>query len=95
MKSKNEIRRPMGGKKLVQKTVHLDLTKVDGNAFAILGNFSRAARRQGWNQQEIDLVLEECKKGDYNHLLATILLYCETPDEDSENSSDSETEKEE
>ncbi|MCW3159667.1 hypothetical protein [Chryseobacterium oryctis] len=72
-------------KKLVNKTVNLDLSGTDGNAFVLLGKFGREARRQGWTHQEIDLVVEECKKGDYDHLLATLLLYCEPSDEnDSE-----------
>ncbi len=60
-----------------KKTVNLNLVGVDGNAYAIMATFSRQARKEGWNQQEIDLVLEEAKSKDYNHLLATILDHCE------------------
>ena len=52
----------------INKTVNLDLVGVDGNAYSIMGAFSRQARREGWSQQEIDLVLEEAQSGDYNHL---------------------------
>ncbi len=65
----------------IGKTVNLELVDVDGNAFAIMGVFSRQARREGWTQEEIDLVLEEAKSGDYDHLLATIMIYCEPKDE--------------
>ena len=65
-------------KKLVQKTVNLDLEDCDGNAFAILGAFRRQARREEWTQEEIDLVLKVGQSSDYNHLLATIVFYCET-----------------
>ncbi len=82
-------------KKLVNKEVDLDLSKIDGNAYSIMGYFSREARRQGWNQEEIDLVLEECQKGDYNHLVAAILLYCESPGEASEDFKSSEYENNE
>ena len=70
--------------KQVDKTVDLDLVGVNANAFAIMGTFSRQAKREGWTKQEIDLVLDEAKTGDYNHLLATIILHCEPNDEDDE-----------
>ncbi len=68
-----------------KKTVNLDLVGIDGNAYSIMGAFSRQARREGWSQEEIDLVLEEAQSGDYNHLLATIMNYCEPIYEDDEN----------
>lgn len=58
--------------KVVDKTVQMQMLGEDGNAFAIMGQFQREAKRQGWSQQEIDAVLEEAKSGDYNHLLYTI-----------------------
>lgn len=69
----------------INKTVNLDLVGIDCNAFSIMGAFSRQARRERWTQEEIDLVLEEAKSGDYDHLLATIMGYCEPIDEDDEN----------
>lgn len=66
----------------INKTVNLCLVGMDGNAFAIMGAFKRQALREGWTRAEVDTVLEEAKKGDYNHLLATILTYCE-PAEDA------------
>ncbi len=68
----------------IGKTVNLELVGVSGNAFAVLGVFSRQARREGWTQEEIDLVLEEAKSGDYDHLLSTIMTYCEPQDEDEQ-----------
>lgn len=38
------------------KTVKLRLVGLDGNAFFILGAFTRAARREGWAEAEIDAV---------------------------------------
>lgn len=70
--------------KQVNKTVDLDLVGVNANAFAIMGAFSRQAKREGWTKQEIDLVLDEAKTGDYDHLVATIILHCEPNDEDDE-----------
>ncbi len=71
-------------KKQVNKTVNLDLVGVNGNAFAIMGVFSRQARRESWTHDEIDLVLDEAKTGDYDHLLAVISLHCEPLNEDND-----------
>jgi hypothetical protein len=59
------------------KKVKLTLTNLDGNCFALLGAFQKAARRQGWSQDEIKIVLDECMKGDYDHLLATLANVCD------------------
>jgi len=68
-------------KKVIEKTVNLNLIGVNGNAFMIMGVFRKQAKRDGWTQEEIDLVLTEAKNGDYNHLLATIENHCEPKDE--------------
>lgn len=65
-------------KKLVEKTVNLDLVGVDGNAYIIMAQFKRQATKEGWSKDEIDLVLQEAQSKDYNHLLSTILDYCDT-----------------
>ncbi|QTE23319.1 hypothetical protein [Polaribacter cellanae] len=75
-------------KKVVNKTVSLELVGVNGNAFMIMGVFQRQARKEGWTQEEIDLVLEEAKSKDYNHLLATISNHCEVIDESFKTSDD-------
>lgn len=64
----------------MNKTVLLNLVGLDGNAFAIMGAFSRQAKREDWSQDEIDAVLNEAKAGDYDHLLATIMSYCRDTD---------------
>ncbi len=66
----------------INKTVNLELVGIDGNAFAIMGAFSKQARRERWTEEEIKTVLDEAKSGDYNHLLATIMDYCEPKDEE-------------
>ena len=63
------------------KKVKLNLVGVDGNAFAILATFAKAAKSQGWNKSEIDAVVKEATTGDYNHLLQTMLKYTESPEE--------------
>lgn len=63
-------------KKRINKTVDFDLTQVNGNAFAIMSAFTRQAEREGWSSHEINLVLDEAKSNNYNHLLATISAHC-------------------
>jgi len=58
-----------------KQMVNLDLAGVDGNAFSIMGAFSKQARREGWSKEEIDKVIAEATAGDYDHLLQTIISY--------------------
>ena len=71
-------------KKVIEKTVNLDLVGVNGNAYMIMGVFRRQAKREGWSQEEIELVLTEAKSSDYNYLLATIENHCEPKDENDD-----------
>ena len=59
-----------------EKYVELELVGLDGDAFALMDEFSHAAKRQGWTKEEIDKVLTECKSNDYNHLLYTLVGHC-------------------
>ena len=72
-------------KKIIEKTVNLNLIGVNGNAFMIIGVFRRQAQKEGWTPEEIDKVILEAKSSDYVHLLATIENHCEPKDEDNEN----------
>lgn len=63
--------------KVVDKEVSLKLVGLDGNIFALMGAFQRQARREGWTKQEIDKVLNECKSGNYDHAVATLMEHCE------------------
>ena len=58
---------------LPKKKVKLKLVGLDSNAFSLMGAFSQRARKEKWTKEEIDLVLSECRSGDYDHLLATLL----------------------
>ena len=60
------------------KTVSMELVGLDGNAFSLMGHFSQNARRQGWSKEEIDIVMQECMSGDYNHLLCTLMDHTES-----------------
>ena len=47
----------------------------DGNAFAILARCKTAMRRAGLEKSAIDEFINEAKKGDYDHLLRTVMRY--------------------
>ena len=64
------------------KTISLDLVGLDGNAFSLMGAFSRQARREGWTKDEIGAVLSVAMDGDYDHLLCTLMEHCEDPGDD-------------
>lgn len=55
--------------------VSMNLVGLDGNAFALMGEFQKNARRQGWEREEIEKVLDECTSGDYNHLLRVLMAH--------------------
>lgn len=64
-----------------KKTVNLNLVGLDGNAFMLMGSFSKQAKKEGWTQEEIQKVLNECQSGDYDHLLQTLMQVCEPLEE--------------
>ena len=68
-------------KKVINKTVNLNLIGVNGNAFMVMGVFQRQAKKEGWTQEEIDSVLTEAKSSDYNYLITTIENHCEPKNE--------------
>ncbi len=51
--------------------ISVHLTDTDGNAFAILAQCQRAAKRAGLPKEEVDAFREEGTSDDYDHLLAT------------------------
>ena len=59
------------------KRVRMNLVGLDGNAFCLMGVFQKNARRQGWEREEIEKVLDECTSGDYNHLLRVLMAHTE------------------
>jgi hypothetical protein len=52
---------------------------MNGNAFAIMGAFSRQAKEENWTADEINDVIDEATSGDHDHLLQTILAHVEEP----------------
>ncbi|WP_461365998.1 hypothetical protein [Candidatus Darwinibacter acetoxidans] len=57
--------------------IRVKLIGEDGNAFAILGRVKRALEQGGVPQAEINQYFKEATSGDYNHLLATTMEWCE------------------
>jgi hypothetical protein len=47
----------------------------DGNAFAILGACSQAAKKAGWTKEQLKEFQDKAPSGDYDHLLITACEY--------------------
>jgi hypothetical protein len=75
------------------KKVKLTLVGIDGNAFSLMGAFKGAARKQGWTQDEIKVVLDKCMSSDYNQLLCTLMDNTVSEDEDEEGNEAGDTPK--
>lgn len=67
---------------VVNTKVTLTLVGLDGNAFVLLGAFRRQARKEKWTQKEIDAVLHEAQKSNYDHLLYTLSEHCQDNQEE-------------
>ena len=57
--------------------VEVTLTGTDGNAFALLGACSSAAKKAKIDRQEIHRFTQEAMQGDYDHMLRTCMKYFE------------------
>ena len=65
------------------KPVRMNLVGLDGNAFSLMGAFIRNAERQGWTEEEIKSVIDQCRIGDYDNLLRVLMANTtETEDDD-------------
>ncbi len=61
------------------KKVVLQLVGLDGNAFNLLAHFRRAEKDQGWLDEEINAVVEEATKANYEHLLSILIEHTLAP----------------
>ena len=68
-------------KQVVNKKVNLDLVGIDGNAYIIMATFTKQAKKEGWSQDEIELVIEEAQSKDYDHLVSIIMNHCQAEEE--------------
>ena len=57
--------------------VEVQLTRIDGNAFVIMGAVRRALKRAGVGSGEIDSFTAEATSGNYDHLLQTCMQWVE------------------
>jgi hypothetical protein len=55
--------------------VEVSLVGRDGNAFAILGAVGNALRAGHVGQDQINDFYNECGRGDYDHLLQTVMAW--------------------
>lgn len=62
--------------------IHVRLVGEDGNAFAILGRVRKALQRGGVSRDEIEAFHTEATSGDYTKLLATVMQWVSTDDDD-------------
>lgn len=53
------------------------LTGKNGNAFAVLGEVSKALRRAGASDEYVKQFMDEATSGDYDHLLVTAMQYAD------------------
>ena len=47
----------------------------DGNAFSIMGTVTKAMRRGGASQEDIDAYFAEATSGDYDNVIRTSIKY--------------------
>jgi len=59
----------------------LNLVGLSTNAFGILAAFVRQAKKEGWERREIEAVTKKATRGNYEHLLRTIMAHCEEEDQ--------------
>jgi len=60
-----------------QKTngIEIDLTGPQGNAYFLMGTASKLGRQLGWDRDEIEILLREMKRGDYENLVTVFDKY--------------------
>jgi hypothetical protein len=59
----------------------LDLTKINGNAFSLMGNWQEKAWKEGWSGDETKEVIDLCMQGDYTQLVSLLDEFCDPPEE--------------
>ncbi len=66
------------------KKVKLNLVGLDNNAFSLMGAFQKQARREGWPQEEIKVVIDKCMESDYDNLLVILMNHCDMSEDDED-----------
>jgi len=64
------------------KTLDKPIVPIVGNdydAYRIMERFANAAEKAGWVKEDIELVIDEMRSADYNHLLVVAIKFtCES-----------------
>ena len=68
---------PKNEKVMSKYAIEVQLTDNDGNAFAIMGQVSRALRNAGATPEEISQYQSESMSGDYDNLLRVAMEWVE------------------
>lgn len=55
--------------------ISLNMSQVDGNAYAIMGAVRRLLKRHGVSQDTVDEFTKEAKNGDYDHMIQTCMRW--------------------
>ena len=63
------------------KKVRMKLEGLDGNAFALMGEFQRNGREQGIPQTQLNDAMEKMQDGDYDNLLRVLMDHTVDPEE--------------
>lgn len=71
------------------KPVVFDLTSVNGNVFSLMGHWKEAARKAKWDRLDIQIVLDECITGDYDHAVQTLIAVSTEEEHDFDHDEDS------
>lgn len=59
----------------VEKKPIVKLVGEDGNAWAVMGRCTAAARKAKWSEDRIKAVMAEMRAGNYDHLLQTAMKH--------------------
>ncbi|PHJ80057.1 hypothetical protein VF14_18245 [Nostoc linckia z18] len=55
--------------------ITVKLSGTDGNAFSIIGNCCRAARKAGLSKQEIQAFMDDASKSDYHNVIRVAMRW--------------------
>lgn len=58
------------------KRVQCRLAGLGGDAHSLMSVWQKAAKQEGWTQEQIKSVLDEATSSNYSHLLATLAEHC-------------------
>ena len=62
-------------KKQKTKGIEIDLTGPQGNAYFLLGTASKLGKQLGWDRDEIEILLRQMRRSDYENLVNTFDKY--------------------